>query len=104
MERSPLEQLWFDFLVEHNIKFEEQVPVGNYIADFVLDGKIDLEIDGLQHRSKKNVARDKRRDRYFKSEGYEVIRFPMNYHSLNKRKHQVKLTQYKAYLLNYMGL
>ncbi len=103
MERSPLEKLWFDFLVDNNIKFEEQVPVGRYTADFILNGNIDLEIDGLQHRSKKNILRDVKRDEYFKSQGYEVIRIPMNCHSLNKKKQQAKLSQQKENLLTYLN-
>ena len=93
--RSPLEQLWYDFLVEHNIEFEEQVPIGNYVAE-----SIDLEIDGLQHSSKKNRLRDAKRDKYFKSIGFDVIRLPMNYHSMNKRKHRERFEQQKQYLLS----
>ena len=104
MERSPLEKLWFNFLVDNNIKFEEQVPVGRYTADFILNGNIDLEIDGLQHRSKRNILRDAKRDEYFKSQGYKVVRIPMNCHSLNKRKHQLKLKAQQEMLLKYMGL
>ena len=98
--RSPLEQLWYDFLVEHSIEFEEQVPIGNYVADFIVKKSIDLEIDGLQHSSKKNRLRDAKRDKYFKSIGFDVIRLPMNYHSMNKRKHRERFEQQKQYLLS----
>lgn len=98
--RSPLEQLWYDFLIEHNVKFEEQVSIGNYVADFIINGSIDLEIDGLQHSSKKNRLRDARRDKYFRSIGFDVIRLPMNYHSMGKRKHRERFKQQKQYLLS----
>lgn len=91
--RTPLEQIWFDIFTAEGIKFSEQVSIGPYQADFII-GNYDIEIDGLQHRlSKKNILKDRKRDKYFESLGYSVIRIPMNYHSLHKKKHQLKFNQ-----------
>lgn len=91
--RSPLEQIWFDIFTAENIKFSEQVSVGPYLADFII-GNFDVEIDGLQHRvTKRNIQRDKKRDLYFENLGFTVIRVPMNYHSFNKKKHQLRFKQ-----------
>lgn len=86
--RTPLEQIWFDILTAEGIQFSEQVSIGPYQADFLIN-TFDLEIDGLQHRIfKKKVLHDKKRDNYFESLGYTVIRIPMNYHNFHKKKHQ----------------
>jgi very-short-patch-repair endonuclease len=54
-------------------KFRRQVPVGNYIADFVChDCRLIVEVDGGQHAE--NV-RDQERDRWLSSAGYHVLRF-----------------------------
>ena len=56
-------------------KFRRQVPIGNYIADFVCaNAKIVLEVDGGQH----GTPPDAERDRWFASQGYRVLRFPNN--------------------------
>ena len=55
MRRAPTEaeeKLWAELRSRRldRIKFRRQVPVGNYIADFVcLDAKLVIEIDGSQH-------------------------------------------------------
>lgn len=56
------------------LKFRRQVPIGNFIVDFVcLDLKFIIELDGGQHAMavKKDIARTK----YLESKGYKVIRF-----------------------------
>ena len=54
-------------------KFKRQVPIGNYIADFVCtERRIIVEIDGGQHSASE---RDAIRDAYLKSHGYRVMRF-----------------------------
>lgn len=91
--RTPLEQIWFDIFKQKGISFQEQVNIGPYQADFII-GKFDIEIDGLQHRVvKKNILHDRKRDEYFEKLGYTVIRIPMNYHNLHRKKHQIKFQQ-----------
>ena len=57
-------------------KFRRQVPIGNYVADFVCELKnIIIEIDGGQHNDKNVIEHDKNRTTYFNSLGYKVLRF-----------------------------
>ncbi len=55
-------------------KFRRQEPVGNYIADFVCFEKlIIVEVDGGQHAFKD--SNDSKRDGWFRSQGFKVLRF-----------------------------
>jgi very-short-patch-repair endonuclease len=55
-------------------KFRRQQQIGNYIADFVCFEKgLIIELDGGQHAI--DMERDKQRDDWLKSEGFEVVRF-----------------------------
>jgi very-short-patch-repair endonuclease len=54
-------------------KFRRQVPMGDYIADFVcLSERLIVEADGSQHAESE---RDTRRDAWFTAQGYRVRRF-----------------------------
>jgi very-short-patch-repair endonuclease len=54
-------------------KFRRQVPIGNYIVDFVChEKKIIIEVDGGEHSDN---ARDADRDRWFAEAGYHVLRY-----------------------------
>ncbi len=55
-------------------KFRRQVPIGNYIVDFVcLSQKIVIELDGSQHMNDMNY--DNRRTQYLALHGFKVVRF-----------------------------
>lgn len=55
-------------------KFRRQEPIGRYIVDFInYERKLVIELDGGQHII--NKEKDKIRDRWLKSQGYEVLRF-----------------------------
>jgi very-short-patch-repair endonuclease len=57
-------------------KFRRQVPLGNYIVDFVcLDRRVIVELDGGQHNETSHRAYDVRRDDWLRREGFEVLRF-----------------------------
>src|SRR5579872_4982883 len=57
-------------------KFRRQVPLGNYIVDFVcLDRRVIVELDGGQHNEPDQKAYDARRDAWLRGEGLEVLRF-----------------------------
>lgn len=59
------------------VKFRRQHPVGSYVADFAcLASKLIVELDGSQHADQQ--AYDAKRDAYFRSLGFEVMRFPAN--------------------------
>ena len=56
------------------VKFRRQEPMGRYILDFVsYERKIVIELDGGQHAE--NKKKDKERDAWLNSQGYEVLRF-----------------------------
>jgi len=56
------------------VKFRRQEPIGRFIVDFVsYDRKLVIELDGGQHDL--NKEKDKKRDVWFKNQGYEVLRF-----------------------------
>lgn len=56
-----------------HLKFRRQVPIGNYIADFVcFEHRLIVEADGGQHA---DSDRDERRDAWFRAQGFQVLRF-----------------------------
>jgi very-short-patch-repair endonuclease len=56
------------------IKFKRQVPIANYVVDFVaLDLKFVIEVDGGQHDER--AAQDAERTRILEEWGYHVLRF-----------------------------
>ena len=56
------------------VKFRRQHPLGNYIADFAcLAPKLVIELDGSQHADQ--AAYDARREVFFRSLGFTVLRF-----------------------------
>ncbi|MGF6307224.1 very-short-patch-repair endonuclease [Bradyrhizobium sp. i1.8.4] len=58
------------------LNFRRQSPIGNYIADFVAHScKLIVEVDGESHDFEERIRHDKRRDGWFKSRGYRVLRF-----------------------------
>ncbi len=66
--------LWFKISNQQlGAKFRKQVPLLNiYIVDFVcFDKKLIIEIDGSQHATSEDLARDK----ILNDNGFEVIRF-----------------------------
>ena len=55
-------------------KFDRQVPIEPYIADFVCRSrKLVIELDGGQHKQQR--VEDEQRTRWFNSKGYRVLRF-----------------------------
>jgi len=56
--------------------FRRQVPIGNYIADFVCHAaKLVIELDGGQHFSDQAEKKDAARTTVIKANGFQVIRF-----------------------------
>jgi very-short-patch-repair endonuclease len=70
--------LWQRLRAEQlGVKFRRQHPVGSYVADFAcLDPQLIVEVDGSQHAGQH--AYDTKREAYFRSLGFEVLRFPAN--------------------------
>ncbi|MGO8690298.1 MAG: DUF559 domain-containing protein [Thermoguttaceae bacterium] len=55
-------------------KFRQQVPLGQYIVDFVcFQPRVVVELDGGQHVEQANY--DQRRTAWLESQGFRVLRF-----------------------------
>lgn len=55
------------------LKFKRQVPIGQYIADFVcFEARLIVEVDGGQHSESEY---DERRDRELSGRSFRVLRF-----------------------------
>ena len=68
-------------LSNNNIKYIHNFPFGKYFLDFYIeiDGrKIDLEIDGKQHKYDERRNSDIIRDEFVKTQGVEVYRIEWN--------------------------
>src|SRR5258708_16992694 len=56
--------------------FRRQVPIRNYIADFVcMSAKLIVELDGESHDFEERQRADQTRDAFFAAEGFHVLRF-----------------------------
>ena len=73
------ETLLWRYLKAHRIDglgIRRQVPIGNYIADFVCHtARIVIELDGETHDFESRQSLDGRRDTWFASQGFAVLRF-----------------------------
>jgi len=59
-----------------SLKFRRQYKIGRYIVDFCcLSLKLVIEVDGGQHNTDDLKIKDKERQRYIESQGYQVLRF-----------------------------
>ena len=74
--QSNPERLLWGALRSHRLnglKFRRQVPIGNYIVDFLCEHyRVIIEVDGDSHQGR--VAADKDREEQLKLEGYRVLR------------------------------
>ena len=70
--------LWSE-LRDHRLNgagFRRQVPIENYIADFVCHAaKLVIELDGGQHFSNQAEQADARRSTVIEAKGFHVLRF-----------------------------
>jgi very-short-patch-repair endonuclease len=58
-------------------KFQRQVPLGNYIQDFIcFERRLVIEIDGLSHEVAEQRVADKERDGWLQEQGFRVLRLP----------------------------
>ena len=54
-------------------RFRRQVPIGNYIADFVcIEARLIIEVDGSQHETRRTY--DEQRTRYLEQRGFRILR------------------------------
>jgi very-short-patch-repair endonuclease len=73
------ETLLWRYLKAHHVDelgFRRQVPMGRYIADFIChSAKMIVELDGESHDFESRFDRDQKRDAWFSSQGFVVLRF-----------------------------
>lgn len=83
------ERFWKQVLNNNNIKYCFNMPIskkelgidsyGCYFLDFaIVDKKVDLEIDGKQHKLEERQCSDKLRDEALIKNGWKVYRVPWN--------------------------
>ena len=83
------EQFWKKVLENNEIEYEFNFPVAKsslgleyesaaYFLDFKLKNKIDLEIDGKQHKYPERILKDKERDNLLTANGWIVYRIEWN--------------------------
>jgi very-short-patch-repair endonuclease len=71
-------RLWFKLRDNQacGVKFRRQEPIGTFIVDFVShEKKLKVKVDGKPHTEKEIKINDAYRTRFFKSEGYRILRF-----------------------------
>lgn len=77
----PEEILWYYLRARRfvGLKFRRQVPIENYIADFVcFEKRLIIELDGSRHLQSKSLKYDKKRDDFLRSQNFQVLRFYNN--------------------------
>src|SRR4029450_7211241 len=70
-------RLWRELrqLKQIGCKFRQQVPIDHFIVDFAcLSERLIIEVDGGTHSTGRGVARDVRRERYLKDQGFRIVR------------------------------
>lgn len=85
-EPSYAEKFFMEVLNNNSILYDFDHHVKNhknhfYILDFYIEKnniKIDLEIDGKQHKDPDRILHDHERDKYLKSKGYLIYRIEWN--------------------------
>lgn len=117
--RSYAELFWERVLTNNQIKYEPEYVVkksdiginesGCYFLDFLIDGYIDLEIDGKQHQYEDRKEHDILRDERLQANGFVIYRIPwINPEESAKVKRQIdeflawytKLSEYGFTLKN----
>jgi ring-1,2-phenylacetyl-CoA epoxidase subunit PaaD len=62
-------------LKQAGFNFRQQVPIDRYIVDFAcLSKRFIVEVDGGTHSTGEEVARDARRERYLRDQGFHILR------------------------------
>ncbi len=94
------ERYFIDVFTNEGIEFEREVKCGRFFIDFVV-GDLAIEIDGAQHEYPEYQERDRRKDEYLTSNGYQVIRIKW-YNPSNPVKRERLYTQIKELKLAIM--
>jgi very-short-patch-repair endonuclease len=85
---TDVERILWSELRDHRLQgfgFRRQVPIGNYIADFVCHAaNLVIELDGGQHFYDQSEAADAARSSVIEAKGFQVLRFS-NYDVMTNR-------------------
>lgn len=97
---SYAEKFFKKVLENNSIKYEFNKPIlkndlgihenGCYFLDFALSNKIDLEIDGKQHKIKERKEHDKVRDERLINNGWKVYRIEWKNPNIKKNSDYIK--------------
>ena len=69
-------RLWYEFLKDYPLRFNRQMIIMDYIADFYCaKARLVVELDGSQHYTEEGISRDAAREDMLKSLDLEVLRF-----------------------------
>lgn len=118
---SPAEEAFLDVLVRHyslkptddclmgqGITVELQFPIDKCRADFLINDCLIVEIDGAAYHSSKDArARDTRRDKFIRRQGFHILRIPAKYplyqHSatINKVRRAISIVAAEEVKKNY---
>lgn len=74
---SKAEMIMLAMLQDNGIKCVFHRKIGPYTADYLVNERVILELDGPQHQKVSQGQHDTRRDAYLKRMGYEVVRIPI---------------------------
>ncbi len=67
-------------------RFQQEAALGPYHVDFLVEGRVVVEVDGSSHLVSGASERDARRDKELRSRGYAVVRIPAE--AVARRAHQ----------------
>lgn len=66
------EKLAYQFFRDQDFSFQHNTKVDRYFPDFIIDGKLIVEVDGSRWHDQDS---DKKRDDVLRKLGYEIVRF-----------------------------
>lgn len=96
------EKYFREWLEKENIPFQQEYRFKLYAFDFLVNERVDLEIDGDQHKlDERIIAHDIKRDDKSKDAGFVVYRIMWSdYQKLNQEEKSKFLLELKSFLLD----
>jgi very-short-patch-repair endonuclease len=74
---SKAERILLRILADNGIKCVFHRKIGSYVADYLVNEKVIIELGEPDHQKISQGQHDESRDRYLKRMGYEVVRIPI---------------------------
>lgn len=96
------EKYFREWLEKENIPFQQEYRFKLYAFDFLVNERVDLEIDGSQHKGDPVIVEhDKKRDKCSLENGFIVYRIDwMNYQKLSQEEKKNFLCELKKFLMD----